>query len=120
MFISAFDKSSPCRIEVKGVSSNGPISFGKQEEWDLLVFVILKTYERELQVLLVDVSNTSETMRSIQMTAEDSFGASCARVKGHRPRMNIDVLLSQIPRENQNLLFSGTIDRWYEKHKTLI
>ena len=120
LFMSAFDKYSHCRIEVKGVSSNGPPSFGKKEEWDWLVFVILKTNERELQVLLVDVPNTSETMRSIQMTTEDSFGASCARVKGQRPRMNIDVILSQIPKEKLTSLFSGTIERWYEKHKTLI
>lgn len=120
LFMSAFDKYLHRRIEVKGVSSDGPPSFGKKEEWDWLVFVILKTASRELQVLLVDVSNTSETMRSIQMTTEDSFGTSCARVKGQRPRMNIDVILSQIPAENQNMLFSGTIEQWYEKHKTLI
>ncbi len=105
------------RIEVKGETwrSGGPVSFGKTEQWDFMMFVRLAGPSGEtpnrLQVTRINLSNRE--MRGLMLDGQESYGEACDRAKGQRPRACMDTLLADPSFEGKlNVLFDGTVERW--------
>jgi hypothetical protein len=107
------------RIEVKGEtrSSGGPVSFGKTETWDFMMFVRIQGADAEkgipdcMEVLRINLSNVD--MGGLKISETENYGDACAHTKGQRPRAPMDTLLKDPSFEGKvEKLWSGSVAEW--------
>lgn len=94
------------KIEVKGFSSDGPISFGPKENWDYICFVDCKNfYKKQFIVYFSDFSNIHKIWKKLKINKKESFKKQV--LKGRRPRAIFKKIKSSIPISE---IFSGHIN----------
>jgi DNA (cytosine-5)-methyltransferase 1 len=94
---SIFGHSGDCKvksykIEVKCISSNGPISFGPTEYWDILVIVDARK-QPIVDFYLYYTSSNSFSWQNLKISSNHTFGDFCKQ--GKRPRITFTQLNNQ-------------------------
>lgn len=98
------------KIEVKGFSSNGPISFGPSEDWDILYFANCKEYQNKyFEIYEIKLSNKDTKFRNIQLTLESTFGEIADANQRGRLRACFTKFEKEL-KKNCVLIFKGYID----------
>ncbi len=63
------------KLEVKGLSSDGPSSFGPKEKWEILYFVDCKDYmNKHFKIYEISLANNSEIFRNVKLNKTETFG----------------------------------------------
>jgi hypothetical protein len=79
------------RIEVKAFASDGPISFGPNERWNVIYFVDCRNFTENIYTIyLIPYANTHELWRTLHINSNKTFSEMCDT--GKRPRAGWDVL----------------------------
>ena len=81
------------RIEVKCIASNGPVSFGPKEKWDILVLVDARE-EKQLTISCYYISNKDPRWQDIQVSRTQTFYDKAKL--GQRPRLTPNSLYKQL------------------------
>lgn len=81
------------KIEVKGVSSKGPISFGPKEEWDELYIVVCEE-NHKFSLYQSLHSSDSKIWKEMKVSKNDTFEDQ--KKNGRRPRITFEGLETQI------------------------
>ena len=102
------------QIEVKAFTSDGPISYGPKEKWNVIMYVDLRDLikNQTLKVYLVNETNTSKLFRNLPVkkptdTEKGTFGEQ--RERGRRPRLCFDKTKEYF-RERMICIFSGHLE----------
>lgn len=96
------------QIEVKGFMSNGPSSFGPNENWDYIYFVDCKQFlEKQFKVYEIKLSNTSEIWKSINLTKNQTFGQIASENKRGLLRASFDKIFYPQLINYSNIIFHG-------------
>lgn len=82
------DMKSDKRIEVKCYQSDGPVTFGPREDWDIIVF--LGVLDNATRFVVSIVRAVMAQFKSLPVNAKETFGEQQAQ--GRRPRINPDSL----------------------------
>lgn len=81
--------------ECKTFTSDGPPSFGPNEEWDVIYFLDARKWLEDRYVLYrVGLSNRSDEWRNIKVNKQQTFADQCQQ--NRRPRITWDALYPQI------------------------
>jgi hypothetical protein len=81
------------KIEIKCFSSDGPISFGPKEEWEILYVLDAKNFKNNIfKIHQVDLS--SKQFRNIQVSKSQTFGDQI--LQSRRPRICWQSLYAKI------------------------
>lgn len=99
------------KFEVKGVSSDGPSSFGPKETWDILILVDCTNFTNGIfTVIEITLPNTHPHISNLQLNKfkNETYRDQCNL--GKRPRFHIGKLLQLLPVEHVNVLFSDHLD----------
>lgn len=92
------------KIEVKCYASNGPISFGPTEKWDIIVFVdVINT--KFINILVYDIPNNSEKWKNIKVNSRQTYEDQC--IEKRRPRISPSSLIKQLPKPLHKLTFDS-------------
>lgn len=95
------------KIEVKGFISNGPISFGPTEKWDILYIIDgIKIFDNYFTVYEVKLSNINPIIQNIKVNKNDTYGFQC--IQKRRPRITFNELYKQIG-EHMTIIFKGQL-----------
>lgn len=95
------------KIEIKCFTSDGPVSFGPTEEWDILYFLDAKDYANHMFKLYeVKHSNISELWKNLNINTTQKI--SDQNVEKRRPRIEFDKIKNQLGDECK-LIWSGDI-----------
>lgn len=81
------------KIEVKGFSSDGPISFGPTEKWDILILLDMRK-QPKFTLYIYKIKSDDIMIQNLKVSKSESFGESC--VKGKRPRITPNILLKHL------------------------
>jgi len=93
------------KLEVKGFSSNGPISFGHSESWDELYIVDCRNFVNEYFICYkIDLKSSDDVWKNIKVSKKESFEDQCKQRR--RPRITFNALKNQIEME---IIFRGTL-----------
>ena len=96
------------KIEIKGFSSKGPLSFGPTEKWDILCIVdATKSKDKIFIVYLINLSNINNFWRNIKVNKIQTFDDQC--LEKRRPRICFDELKKQL-KSFITIIFNGHID----------
>lgn len=94
--------------ECKCFTSDGPPSFGPQENWDVIYFLDARGWLSDKFVLWrIPLSNKSTEWKSIKMNKNETHESQSAQ--GRRPRITWESLKPQIERHCQKV-FEGSFD----------
>jgi hypothetical protein len=94
------------KIEVKGFSSDGPISFGPSENWDYICFVDCRKFmDNKFTVFLSRTSNLNKKWQTLSINQGETFYSQTK--KGLRPRTGFKNIKKNIRLIN---IFSGSIN----------
>jgi hypothetical protein len=94
--------------EVKCFTSDGPPTFGPNENWDVIYFLDAREWMKERFVLWrVPLKNNSPEWRGIKVNKNETYAEHCEQ--GRRPRITWDSLHPQIE-EHTKKVFDGTFD----------
>lgn len=93
------------KIEIKGFSSDGPISFGPTERWDVIYFIDFRETNKYI-LYEGDFTFESDIWQSINITSSETFSQKAK--SGQRPRLKFDSIKSQITNK-LNILHAGKI-----------
>jgi hypothetical protein len=102
------------RIEVKCFASRGPVSFGPEEKWDIIIFLDA-TQGEKISFLIYNISNDSPVWKNIKLNKTQTFASQAQQRR--RPRITFSNLTSQLPKPNHILntsvseVFSGQIPK---------
>jgi hypothetical protein len=83
------------KLEVKAFASNGPISFGPKEPWDILILVDLIN-QPKLSVKVFNIPSSDKYIQNMKITKNTTFGDSAK--KGKRPRITPSEILKKLPK----------------------
>lgn len=97
------------RIEVKCFASDGPISFGPNENWDIIIFVDAMEAGK-VAFLIYKISNTDKVWREIKVNKSQTFLDQCEEKR--RPRISFSSLYKQLP--TPECVFFCSIDSIFE------
>ena len=113
------------RVEVKGVSSTGPMSFGPTEKWDKLVVVhiqdLVRGYDPQQEIThqlenrhftVYEFDHSNQDFSHIVMSTKSGETYRDQSNSGRRPRFNLPFLMSQLP---SRILFQGTLHGLFQK-----
>ena len=82
-------------IECKSLTSDGPISFGPDQKWDVSYFLDARKWlEDEIVVWQCSVPSTHEVWKTLKISKGQTKGDQSA--EGRRPRINWEALYPQI------------------------
>ena len=96
------------KIEVKSFTSDGPISFGPQENWDIIYFLDSKKYNQNIYILYeLKLKNTDLRWKNLKVSNSQNFYEQCQEKR--RPRISFDKILLQF-QEEINVVFNGSIE----------
>lgn len=104
------------RQEVKGFSSDGPISFGPTEKWDSIYFVDCRT-QNQFIVYECLLSNSDSDWRKIKLSECHTYDDQCST--GRRPRHGFDGIKKQLRALGHplKLIFRGSFDDLFTAKK---
>lgn len=85
------------RIEIKCFASNGPTSFGPDENWDYIA-LIDATVDSKMTLYFYKISNDCECWKNIKVNKKETFMQQCQQKR--RPRINFRQLKEQLPVPN--------------------
>ena len=95
-------------IEVKAFSSSGPISFGPTKKFTVIYFLDA-TNRHTNRLIIYKLHATSEDIRSIRFTEEETFGDKVD--KGNRPHIGWDKLYPLLMSTGKlSVIFDGTFE----------
>lgn len=96
------------KIEVKGFMSEGPSSFGPNENWNILCFVDCKEHlNNYFKIYLIDLSNKNMIWKNIKVNKNETFEQQCLQKR--RPRICFYDIQKQI-KNHCKLIFEGTLE----------
>lgn len=96
--------SNDGKIEVKCFATSGPISFGPEQDWDILYVVDARKWEEEkFTIHRVALAKTSEKWQQLQFSKTRKF----MDYGKERPRLSWSELLPQIQTDT-TIIFDGT------------
>tara|TARA_Y100000780_G_C13688585_1_gene418610 strand:+ start:488 stop:1081 length:594 start_codon:yes stop_codon:yes gene_type:complete len=96
------------QIEIKGFMSDGPSSFGPNENWDILYFVDAKDFiNKNFKVYEIKLSNKSSIFKNIQISKKETFYDIISSKR--RPRGSFENIFKKQLKEYCKLIFSGNI-----------
>lgn len=96
------------KIEVKSFTSDGPISFGPDENWDIIYFLDSKKYNENIYILYeLKLKNTDLIWKNLKISKTQDFYQQCQEKR--RPRISFDKILLHF-QDNINIIFSDSID----------
>jgi hypothetical protein len=94
--------------ECKCFSSDGPISFGPTENWDVIYFLDAREWLEDKFVLWrVPLSNTAPEWKSTVLNKSKNESFESQSAQGRRPRINWDALYPQIAK-HATKVFDGS------------
>jgi hypothetical protein len=95
-------------IEVKGFSSNWPISFGPKEKWNRLYIVdCQKTMDKIFKIYEIKISNEDDIWENIKINKKQTFKDQCNEKR--RPRICFNLLKKQL-NANCKLVFDDHLN----------
>lgn len=101
---SALEKQQEC----KTFTSDGPPSFGPNEEWDVLYFLDARKWLEDHYILYrVGLSNRCDAWRNVKVNKNQTFGDQCQQ--NRRPRITWEALYPQIS-THCTKIFDGTFE----------
>jgi hypothetical protein len=84
------------KIEVKGFMSNGPCSFGPNENWNIICFVDCKEHINNFfKIYQINLSNKNIIWKNIKVNKNETFEQQCLQKR--RPRICFNDIQKQIP-----------------------
>jgi hypothetical protein len=87
--------STGVRIEVKCFSSSGPISFGPNENFDMLYIVDATKYlHKTFEIYEINLSNKNNAFANIKINKNETYKDFC--LIGKRPRLTFDKIHNQL------------------------
>ena len=96
------------KIEIKGFSSIGPISFGATETWDWIYIVDCTDYEnKNFIVYELKLSNNHEIWQNIKLNKTQTYRDQCV-IKKQRPRLDFKSLYNQL-KEHFTIIFKDNV-----------
>lgn len=102
------------RIEVKCFASTGPLSFGPDENWDIIIFIDATDTEK-ISFIIYKISNTEKIWREIKVNKTETFSEQCQQKR--RPRITFLQLYKQLPtpeyivESNIDSIFQGSFPK---------
>jgi hypothetical protein len=103
-----YDCDNEQQLEIKTFMSDGPISFGPKEKWDIIYFLdARKILENTFILYCLPYSNISEVWKNIKVNSTTTFEEQADT--GKRPRNNWESIKSQIG-DKIIKIFEGTFD----------
>jgi hypothetical protein len=101
------------KIEVKGFSSNGPISFGPTEKWDILILIDLRK-QPDFTLYIYKIKSNDIAIQNLKISKSKSFRQSCD--EGKRPRITPNILLKHLEnplliKSNVNIVLEGKLPK---------
>jgi len=102
------------KIEIKSVTSDGPMSFGPSENWNILVILKIDLNDDFIICYLVNLKNDNDIIQNIQLSKNETYGECCK--KGKRPHISLDLFLKEIKKNKKNsndnikIIFSGKLE----------
>ena len=101
------DENTMTRVEIKCFTSDGPISFGPKEAWDVLLILDACDYiGYNFALYEIPMKNDSSECSVLQLNKSQTFAHQCE--EGRRPRLSFSELRAQLG-QNCKLLWSGDI-----------
>lgn len=102
------------QIEVKAFSSNGPISYGPTEKWNIILYVDLRSVKKTgiLEVYQLNEPNTSVLFQNlpVKKSSDKEMGTFREQAeKGRRPRLSFKPTKEYF-RKQMFRIFSGSIE----------
>lgn len=95
------------KIEVKSFTSDGPISFGPEENWDIIYFLDSRQYYDDIYILYeLKLKNTDDDWKNLKVSNVQSFYQQC--VEKRRPRICFDKIFNNF-QNKINIVFNGSI-----------
>lgn len=95
------------KIEVKSFSSDGPISFGPDENWDIIYFLDSRRYYDDIYILYeLKLKNTDEDWKNLKLSNVQTFSQQC--LEKRRPRICFDKIFHNF-QNKINIVFNGSI-----------
>ncbi len=102
--------------ECKCFSSDGPISFGPTENWDVIYFLDAREWLEDKFVLWrVPLSNTAPEWKSTVLNKSKNESFESQSAQGRRPRINWDALYPQIAKHATKVFDGSFIDIFASK-----
>jgi len=94
--------------EVKGITSDGPISFGPREKWDVIYFLDCRKWLDDQFILWrLPLTNTSDTWKKINVNSTETIEHQ--NEQGRRPRIIWNSLYEKI-KDHCTKIFEGSFD----------
>jgi len=96
------------KIEVKCFTSDGPSSFGPNEEWIEIYFLDAKDFlNGNFIIYKINASNDSEIFSKIKINSEKTYEDVCK--EGKRPRINFNEIKKQL-KDKVELVYQGKLN----------
>lgn len=96
------------QIEVKAFSSDGPSSFGPNEEWDMIYFVDCRDHlDNKFIVYEINLSNNDKIWKNIKINKTQTFSSQCKEKR--RPRICFSEIKKQLDKHCR-IIFDGKFD----------
>lgn len=100
--------------ECKTFMSDGPSSFGPQEDWDVIYFLDARKWLDNTYILYrVNLSNRDDAWKNIRMNKTQTFEDQCKQ--GRRPRIAWNTLYPQV-KDHCELIYEGTFENIFQKN----
>ena len=99
------------KIEVKGFSSDGPSSFGPEENWDFIYFIDCKDYiNKNFIIYEIKLSNRSYIFRNIKINKNETFGQIADSNQRGKLRGCFDKIFKNQLANYCKIIFNGNIN----------
>lgn len=97
------------KIECKSFTSDGPISFGPKQQWDVICFLDARRWQENIfTVWKVSRPNTDALWKNIRVNKKQTKEEQSD--DNRRPRVNWETLRKQIPDEVLKCVYTGTFE----------
>jgi hypothetical protein len=83
------------KIEVKCIASKGPISFGPEENWNVIIFVTVSENIKDLVFYVHKISPENVLWKQLKVNKTETFAHQCLQKR--RPRITFEQLANQLP-----------------------
>jgi hypothetical protein len=95
--------------EVKCFTSNGPISFGPKESWDIIYFLDAREWTLDrFTMWRIQLKNDSDEWKKIQMNKMQTYDDQCKQ--GRRPRLHWDALYQQMKPHAEQVFYGSFME----------
>ena len=97
------------KYECKCFTSDGPISFGPNEQWHSIILLDGREwFNNHFRIILINLKNSDSIWQNIKVNKTETFRDQCNQKR--RPRINYDALDKQLDIKYKKVLFEGKLE----------